>query len=150
MRVSLEGRGAANPGALDRRVRLDYPSPTRSSDGGEVVTWLEAANVWASRTFNTGGRLYAADAKHYDAGLTYRIRARTDVAPGWRLVHGDDVFEITAVEELGRLHVLELSVRAIDQTPHTALAVLRLHDGREPFLLHDGTHFLLHREQDAA
>lgn len=151
VRVSLEGRGAANPGALDRRVRLDYPSATRSSDGGEVVTWFEAANVWASRTFNTGGRLYAADAKHYDAGLTYRIRARTDVAPGWRLVHGDDVFEITAVEELGRLHLFELSVRAIDQTPHTSLAVFRLHDATEPFLLHGGqSYFLLHREQDAA
>ncbi len=148
--MSLEARGAANPGALDRRIRLDYPVASRNADGGESITWLEAANVWASRTFNTGGRLYAAEAKHFDAGLTYRIRARTDVAAGWRLVHGDDVFEIIAVEELGRLHLFELSVRSIDQTPHTALAVFRLHDRTEPFLLHGNGYFLLHREQDAA
>lgn len=148
--MSLEAKGAGNPGALDRRIRLDYPVATRNADGGESITWIEAANVWASRTFNQGGRLYAAEAKHYDAGLTYRIRARTDVAPGWRLVHGDDVFEITAIEELGRVHLFELSVRAIDQTPHSALSILRLHDGTEPFLLHgDSGYFLLHQAQAA-
>ena len=147
--MALSSPGSANPGTLDRRVRLDYPSVSRTADGGEALTWFEAATVWASRVFNSGGRLFAADAKHYDAGLTYRIRARTDVAPGWRLVHGDDVFEIIAVEELGRLHLFELAVRAINQTPHTPVSAFLLHSGA-PLALHDGSTFTLHRAQDLA
>lgn len=147
--MSLEAKAASNPGALDRRVRLDYPLTTRTADGGESTKWVSAASVWSAVTVGAGGRLYAADAKHYDAGLTYRIRARNDIRAGWRLVHGDDVFEITAVEELGRGHYLELTVRGIDQTPHTAVAALLLHDGT-PFLLHTGEAFTLHREQDLA
>lgn len=147
--MSLEARGNTNAGSLDRRVRLDYPLATRNADGGESITWVTAASVWAGVSVNRGGKLYAADAKHFEAGLTYRIRARNDIRAGWRLVHGDDVFEITAIEELGRGHLQELDVRAIDQTPHTAVAALLLHDG-SAFTLHTGEAFSLHREQDLA
>jgi SPP1 family predicted phage head-tail adaptor len=147
--MSLEARGNVNAGALDRRVRLDYPLTSRTDDGGESVTWVTAASVWASVEVNRGGKLYAAEATHFEAGLTYRIRARNDLRAGWRLVHGDDVFEITAITELGRSHFQELTVRAIDQTPHTAVTALLLHDGT-PFVLHTGEAFTLHREQDLA
>lgn len=147
--MSLEAKGSANPGALDRRVRLDYPLASRTSDGGESITWVAAASVWAGLVVKSGGKTYAAEAAHYEAGLSFRIRARSDIRAGWRLVHGDDVFEIVAVEELGRSHFLELTTRAIDQTPHTAVAALLLHD-QSALLLHDGSALILHREQDAA
>lgn len=136
-------------GSLDRRIRLDYPTVTRTATGGEETVWFIGASVWASKTSTSGGRLYSAESKNYDANLTFRIRARSDVVPGWRLVHGDDVFEIIAIEEVGRSQLMDLAVRAINQSPHSALSALLLHDGT-PFLLHDGTALLLHREQDAA
>ncbi len=147
--MSFEAKGSANPGALDRRVRLDYPLASRTADGGESVTWVTAASVWAALAVTSGGKSYAANASHYEAALAFRIRARSDIRAGWRLVHGDDVFEIVAVEELGRSHFLELTTRAIDQTPHSVVSALLLHDGT-PFLWHDGTPIQLHREQDAA
>ena len=115
--------GNIDPGRLDRRITLSEFTATRDSVGGVVTSWDDVATVWATKVPQGGGRLYAAEAKHYEQTLLYRIRHRTDVAPGWRLTHGDDVFEITNVEELGRRHFLELSCRAIDQTPGDAAAV---------------------------
>lgn len=136
-------------GSLDRRIRLDFPTVNRSATGGEEIVWFVGASVWASKTFASGGRLYSAESKNYDANLIFRIRARPDVVAGWRLVHGDDVYEIIAIEELGRSQLMDLSVRAVNQSSHSVQSALFLHDGT-PFLLHDGTAILLHREQDAA
>lgn len=148
VRVSLSA-SSFQAGTLDRRVRLDYFTVTRSATGGEQITWVQGPEVWASKTFSSGGRLYSAESKNYDATLIFRIRARNDVQTGWRLVHGDDVYEITAVEELGRQHLSDVFVRSVNQTPHTPVSAFLIHDAT-PFLLHDGTALLLHREQDAA
>lgn len=147
--MSLLALGNTNPGALDRRIRLDYPTISRTADGGEETVWVQAVSLWAQKTFEGGGGFVASKAKHYEANLVFRIRARNDVQPGWRLVHGDDLYEIEAITANGRGHLLDLSVRALDQTVHTPVSAFLLHDG-SPFLLHDGTAFLLHREQDAA
>lgn len=149
--MSLHAPGNNNPGALDRRVELRYPIVTRDAAGGEVVTWFEAATVWAKKTALRGARLYAAAAKHFEAVLAYEIRHRTDVAEGWRLVHGDDIYEITATAEQGRAARLELTVRGLDQSPGTAVRGFLLHSG-EPIALSPGApDFLtLHTEQAAA
>lgn len=147
--MSLQAPQAYNPGALDRRVRLDYPLRVRDGLGGATVTWVQGPSVWARKETTGGGRLNAADAQQFYATFNFRIRARNDVMSGWRLVHGDDVYEIVTVEEEGRAHMMQLGVRAIDQTPHTATALLLLHN-RSPLTLHSGDPLSLHREQDAA
>lgn len=147
--MSLLATGNTNPGALDRRIRLDYPTVIRTDDGGQETVWVQAVSLWAQKTFEGGGILVASKAKHYEANLVFRIRARNDVRPGWRLVHGDDLYEIEAITASGRGHLIDLSVRALDQTVHTPVSALFFHDGT-PFLLHDDSAFLLHREQDAA
>jgi SPP1 family predicted phage head-tail adaptor len=118
---------------------------SRDAAGGSVVEWVEAGTVWASKQPVSGGRMYAAEAKHFEASLVYRIRARPDVAPGWRLVHGDDFFEIVDIQEQGRDHYFDLSLRGIDQTSGGALSVVLLHGSALNLrLLHDGTPVLLH------
>lgn len=138
--MPLVASGNIDPGRLDRRVSLQMPLRTRDAAGGAITAWVDAGSVWASKLPVGGGRMYAAEAKHFESSLVYRIRARPDVVAGWRLVHGDDVFEIVNVEEQGRDHYIDLALRGIDQTPGTALHVLLLEGtGATPFLLEDGT-----------
>lgn len=134
-----------NSPLLDRRITLQYSVPTRDAAGGSVPAWIEAATVWAGKLDSRGGRLYAAEAKHYETSLIYRIRHRVDVAEGWRLVHGDDVFEIVHAAEVGRAEHLDLFLRGIDVTAGGALRVLLLEGtGAASFLqLEDGTPLLL-------
>lgn len=136
----LRAQGNTNPGRLDRRVTLQYSVPTRDAAGGESLTWYEVATVWAEQAQVDGGRLYAAEAKHYESGLVYRIRHRTDVAAGQRLIHGDDMYEITAVEPIARRSRLELAVRGIDRTPGDSVLALDLGDSAlVPIDLGDGS-----------
>lgn len=143
--------GNLHPGKLDRRVVLRYKSVTRDAMGGEVVEWVNAATVWASNAPLSGGRMYSAEAKHYDSSLQYTIRHRTDVEAGWRLVHGDDVFEITFTDPgESRNQYLTLSLRAVDQSigyadrdTGTDVLLLEGTDATALFLLEDESNLLL-------
>jgi SPP1 family predicted phage head-tail adaptor len=127
--MSLQAPGNTDPARLDRRVTLQQADPARDSAGGVVLTYSELATVWAGKAPGSGGRLYGAEAKHYEATLIYRIRHRPDVRPGLRLVHGDDLYEVVAVEEIGRRHYLDLFLRGLDQTPGDNRAYLDAGDG---------------------
>jgi len=128
---------STDPGRLDRRITVQYAIPVRDTSGGQSLDWCDAATVWASLSFLRGNRLYAADKKSFESLVTYRIRHRGDVETGMRLIHGDDVFEIVAVEQLGRRHFLELTCRAIDQTVGDNQNELDLGDGVTLFGLGD-------------
>jgi head-tail adaptor len=157
--MSLRPKGNQDPGQLDRRVALRYPVMSRDASGGNLVTWFESAVVWAKKTPQRGGGVFfaqgkkhedkATQGKHYEAELTYEIRHRSDVGAGWQLVHGDDVYEITAVAELGREARLELSCHGLDQSAGAAVLGLLLHSGL-PLNLHSAGSFLvLHPERAA-
>lgn len=144
--MSLLASGNTDPGRLDRRVRLQYALKTRDAAGGVLTEWVEAGSVWAGKVHVRGSRFFAAEAKHYENALVYRIRHRIDVRQGWRLVHGDDVFEIVDVGEAGREHYLDLLLRGVDQTPGAALSVRLLHGSAVNLrLMHDMTPALLHQ-----
>lgn len=112
--MSLQGKTNADPGLLDRRVILQYALLPRDAVGGAISSWLTSATVWAGKRFLSGSRLFAAEAKHYEADLIYRIRHRSDVVPGYRLVHGTSTFEVVATEEVGREQFLDLTCRKLD------------------------------------
>ncbi len=137
--MSLAASGSTNPGRLDRRVTLQSATTARNTVGDAVATWTNLATVWASKLPTSGGRMFAADAKHYEAALKYRIRHRTDTDAGMRLVHGDDTYEITAVSEQGRKHYLDLELRAIDQTTGHAVNATTAGD---TFVSSDGSEFV--------
>lgn len=106
-----------DPGRLDRRIVLQTASVTRDAMGGEVITWVTTATVWARKMPVSGGRFYSAESKNYDASLEYTIRHRTDVVTGMRVVHGDDTFEIVSVNPgEARNRYLTLGVRAVNQS----------------------------------
>lgn len=47
--MPLLAQGNNNPGRLDRRVALHYSEATRDATGGQALTWVEAATVWAAK-----------------------------------------------------------------------------------------------------
>jgi SPP1 family predicted phage head-tail adaptor len=140
--MSLQAPGNSDPARLDRRVTLQQAEAARDALGGSVITWADQVTVWAGKAPGSGGRLYAAEAKHYEASLIYRIRHRPDVRAGLRLVHGDDLFEVVHVEEIGRRHFLDLFLRGLDQTPGDNLARLDAGDGLTYLDAGDGTTLL--------
>lgn len=137
-----------NAGQLDRRVTLQYPTYAQNSMGESIRTWVNAATVWASWLPQGGREFRSALSWHSDASGVYRIRHRTDVTAEWRLIHGDDTFEIIVPSEVERRCYLDLIVRAIDQSPgygtadDEAVDAELLHDGTE-YNLHDGSLMLL-------
>lgn len=104
----------SNPGQLDSRVRLSYPAISRDTDGGAPVSYVSAGTFWAQRDPVGGGRVYAAEAKHYETTHTYRLRFNADVMAGWRLVHGTDVFEVVSVLPVGRKDYMDLPCRKLE------------------------------------
>lgn len=122
-----------------------YSVITRDAAGGEVIEWVNADTVWASKQPVSGKKMYAGEGKHFEVSLLYRIRHRLDVAAGWRLQHGDDIFEIIDPSEVGRRQFLDLAISGIDQDAGSALDVLLLEGtGADVYLqLEDETPLLL-------
>lgn len=115
--MGMHSTVGTNPGRLDRRVVLQYKSVTRDSVGGEVISWINGATVWAAKVPVGGGRFFNAEAKQYDSTIQYFIRHRTDVKTGWRLVHADDVFEVVSVDPgEARNRFLTLGLRGVNQS----------------------------------
>jgi SPP1 family predicted phage head-tail adaptor len=113
---SRKARYSTDPARMDRRVVLQAGTKTRDALGAEVITWSTTDTVWASKTFQSGRRLYAGEEKHGEDIVIFRIRYLATVQRFWRVVHGDDTYEIISVDELGRQHLMDLTCRAIDQS----------------------------------
>jgi len=108
--------GVNDAGRLDRRINLLAFVTTQATTGEAVRSWVTLAQVWGSRHPGGSRRVFAADAKHSEQIITYRIRHRDDVQSFQRLSDGDDIFEIFGTSEVGRKHFLDVECRAIDQS----------------------------------
>ena len=112
---SRRSSGVNEPGRLDRRVQLQSRTATQGGSGEEADGWTTFATVWASKHPMSSQRFFAAESKHAENLVRYRIRYRSDVRPLMRLVHGSASFEILGIDEAGRQHMLDLACRAVDQ-----------------------------------
>lgn len=105
---------AVQPGRLDLRLTLRSPVVTRDTDGGAVENFIAAGYAWAERQQHAGGRLFAADAKHYESTETFRVRYNVDIEIGWRVLHGSKTYEVTSVSEVGRKDFMDLECRTTE------------------------------------
>lgn len=90
-------------GTLRQRVTIQDKSVVRDSYGGETITWMNVAEVWAA-VEPLQGREYI-EARQAMAEVTTRIRMRyrSGITPEMRIEHGSQIFEILAV-----IHVKDL------------------------------------------
>jgi SPP1 family predicted phage head-tail adaptor len=95
-------------GRLDRRIQLEQRSVTRAADGSETVTWSLVADLWAQIVPLRGQERYGAGAEQPERDARVRIRWRSGVSAGMRIVHEERVWDIQAVLEVGRREGLDL------------------------------------------
>lgn len=102
--------------ALDRRIQLLRPAPTRDpAFGAAVPAWDIVATVAAKRLEEPGTTSTSADQRVASRSVQFLLRYRADVQAGWRVVEGARRFRIVGhPAEQGRrsgllLHCEEVS-----------------------------------------
>ena len=99
---------------LDRRILIQNRSVVRDTSGGEVVTWVDFATVWAT-VRRTGAReqyLSGSNREQASQNAVFRIRFRDDLDATMRIVHEGSNFDILGVEPVGRKRHLDITAQA--------------------------------------
>lgn len=84
-------------GRLNRRCTLQAPSEVQDELGQPIPGWTDVALVWASIRHLSGVEAIKADAVTSTVKASIRIRYRTGLNAGMRVVHGAQVYSIEAV-----------------------------------------------------
>ncbi|MDR5772464.1 MULTISPECIES: phage head closure protein [unclassified Caballeronia] len=82
-------------GSLNRTVRIERRAKAKPQDF--EIRWEEVATVPANIRMLNGKEVMAANANISMGTASIRIRYRTDIRAGMRVVHGDAAFHVTAV-----------------------------------------------------
>lgn len=98
-------------GELRQRIELQARTDTRNAATGNVETTFAAVRtVWAQIVVRTGSEAAQGGAQQgVDVADVY-VRRQTDVTPGWRVIHGDDIYDIRAVLDADGDRVFHLLV----------------------------------------
>ena len=88
-------------GELNHRVKLQEKSVTRDAVGGETVTYIDRATVWAAVEPLAGRELFAAQQLQAETTVRIRMRYWSEVKPEWRALWRDAVYEIQSVIDTG-------------------------------------------------
>ena len=91
-------------GRLRHRVTLQSKAATRDSYGGETITWVDLATVWAECLPLTGREFLAARAEVAETLIKIRIRWRADVSTTCRAVWEGNTYDIEAALDTGGRH----------------------------------------------
>lgn len=73
-------------GPLRHRCRLEYEGRVQNESGGFDRAWLTAGEVWAEVAMPTGRMSPVAEQIEAVISAEIRIRPRSDIKAGWRLV----------------------------------------------------------------
>ena len=84
-------------GRLNRRCTLQQPGTATDELGQPIPGWTDVALVWASIRHLSGVEAIKADAAVSTVKASIRIRWRTGLNAGMRVVHGAQVYSIEAV-----------------------------------------------------
>jgi head-tail adaptor len=111
-----------NAGRLDRRVKLQRLTESQSESGAVEYTPRLIATVWAEKVPEGGSEAFREAFREEQlqgwSRVTWRIRWVQDdfdlsePTVKWRLVEGTRIYDILAVQEIGRRWGWELVTRA--------------------------------------
>lgn len=86
-----------DPGKLNRLVQIQQRTSAQDGLGQPVETWSSIAAVWADIRHPGGLAAIKAGAEVSVVQASIRIRYRTDINAGMRVVHGSAVYSISAI-----------------------------------------------------
>ena len=81
-------------GALNKKITIQYQAKARDSFGAEVITWTDAATVWAKITPLRGKEFFAAQQINAESTIKISIRYRSNINTTMRLKYGSRYFYI--------------------------------------------------------
>lgn len=84
-------------GRLNRRCVLQTPSTATDEIGQPIPGWTDVATVWADIRMKSGLEAIKAGAVVSTVQASIRIRYRSDVNAGMRVVHNLVAYDIKAV-----------------------------------------------------
>lgn len=84
-------------GILNSRVALQIPATGTDEIGQPVPGWADFATVWANVKLKSGMETIKAGAVTSVVNASIRLRYRTDINAGMRVVHNSVVYSILAV-----------------------------------------------------
>lgn len=85
-------------GRLNRRCVLQTPGTAQDELGQPIPGWTDVATVWADIRMKSGLEAIKAGAPVSVVQASVRIRYRSGVNAGMRLVHNLQAYEILAVQ----------------------------------------------------
>lgn len=86
-----------NPGTLNRRIAIQQLAAGVDLIGQPVNTWSDVAQVWADMRFRSGLESIKGDVETSMARVSVRIRYRTGITAGMRVLHESVAYDIEAV-----------------------------------------------------
>lgn len=84
-------------GQLNQRINIEQRTSSQDALGQPIETWSLVAAVWANIRHVSGVESIKASADVSTVNSSVRIRYRTGVDAGMRIVKGADVYQINAV-----------------------------------------------------
>lgn len=84
-------------GTLRNRITIQRQAQAQDAGGQPIDAWTDVVTVWADIRSPTGLGAIRADAQASVVKTSVRIRWRTDIEAGMRVVHGVAVYDIGAV-----------------------------------------------------
>ena len=112
-----------NIGFLDRRIEIEAPaaSPTTNAYGeaDQADAFSTYTTVWAALDNKAARSNIIQEQETSINRVTWRVRSSTitrQVTPKYRIKHGTELYNILAVQEIGRLDMLHfISERVVSE-----------------------------------
>lgn len=93
----------ARAGELDRLVRIEFNTPTRTGSGDTIDSWaLLGEECWARRMDERGREFFDAQQVTAEQSTIWRLRWRGDITASMRVVDGGDIWDIQYITESSR------------------------------------------------
>lgn len=84
-------------GKLNCRIAIQAPSAAQDGAGQPLASWSDVATVWANIAHKSGLETIKAGAPVSVVQASIRIRYRTDINAGMRVLYGTTQYDIRAV-----------------------------------------------------
>lgn len=96
---------------MDRQVTLERRTTSQNAIGEAIKTWATLATVPAAYKPAPGAEPVNGDKVEAELPVVFTIRFYSGLNPKDRLTYGGQVYNILAVTEVGRKHLMEIKAR---------------------------------------